>query len=56
MPTHGQRYRGCASTASTGSLPMPRLPPSRAKSDGPELTGMGKLLSFETLNGVCWEL
>ena len=39
------------STASTGSLPMPRLPPSRSKSDEPEHTGMGKLLSFEILNG-----
>ena len=51
VPALAQRYRGCASTASTCSLPKPRPPPSRAKSDEPELTGMGKLFSFEPLNG-----
>ena len=51
MPTHAQRSRGCASTPSTGSLPMPRPPPSRTKNDGPKLTSVGKLFSFEPLNG-----
>ena len=51
MLAHAQRYRGCASTASTGSLPKPRPPPSRTNTDGPKLTSVGKLFSFEPLNG-----